>query len=73
MRRETAARFRRRESPFSLGKEFFKIRPRQDLNLRPEAPEASTLSTELRGQMRSILSFLRMLCQKISPEGTTYR
>ena len=25
------------------------IRPRQDSNLRPEAPEASTLSTELRG------------------------
>ena len=37
------------------------VRPRQDLNLRPEAPEASTLSTELRGHDQPFYRPLEML------------
>lgn len=34
------------------------MRPRQDLNLRPEAPEASTLSAELRGREKGEILYV---------------
>ncbi len=49
------------------------LSPRQDLNLRPLAPEASALSAELRGGIKKLTRWLpekftvcRMVCIRVS-------